>query len=68
MQSVELKILIKELLKLTRVSKRLLTIINTSLMRIYPMFAQSKLITIDDLLQWDLWPKILTIYGLYLCV
>ena len=65
-QSFELKNLMKELLKLTHVSGRLLSIINMSLMKIYPRFTHSKSITIDDLLQLDLWSKILTAYGIYL--
>ena len=46
-------------------SNRLLSIINTSLLKIYPNFVQSRLITIDDLQQWELWPKILTVFGTY---
>ena len=65
LQSFELKNLIKELLKLTRTSSRLLSIINTSLLKMYPSFVQSRLITIDELQQWDLWPKILTVFGMY---
>ena len=68
LQSFELNNLIKELLKLTHMSNRLLSIINTCLLKIYPNFAQSRLITIDELQQWDLWPKILTVFGMYVCM
>ena len=63
LQSFELKSLVEELLKSKNVSIRLLSIINVSLLKIY---SQSKP-TISDLQEWNLWPKIFSGFGTYLC-
>ena len=63
LQSSELKNLIKELLKPSSTSSRLLHIVNASLLLIYPKFAESKQMTIDAILEWNLWPNILTTFG-----
>ena len=55
----------KELLKSSNLSKRLLSIIDVSLLELYPKFVHSKLITIDDFQQLDLWPKIFTRFGMH---
>ena len=65
LQNSELTNLIKMLLKLTHMSNRHLSIINTSLLKMYPNFVHSRLITIDELQQWDLWPKVLALFGMY---
>ena len=64
LQSFELKSLIKELFKSNYMSPRLLYFINASLLKIYPKFIQSKSFTIDDLQEWDFWPKILNYFGM----
>ena len=64
LQNLELKSLIKELVKSDNISSRLLYFINASLLRIYPKFIQSKALTIDDLQEWDFWPKILKYFGM----
>ena len=64
LQHLELRSLIKEFVKSKYISLRLLYIIDVSLLKIYPKFVQSKLLTIDDLLEWEFWPKILTYFGM----
>ena len=56
--------MVNELVKSNDVSTRLLYFINASLLRIYPKFTQSKVITIEDLQEWDVWPKILNYFGM----
>lgn len=65
LQSFELKNLIKELVKSNYVSTRLLSLVNASLLKLYPTFVQSKLITMEDIQEWDFWPKILIYFGMY---
>lgn len=59
---MELKNVVKNLIKSKTVSNKLLSIINTILLKIY---SQSKLTTIKDLVDWDLWPDILSTFGKY---
>ena len=64
LQTYEIKSLIKELLKSSNLSKGLLSIIDVSLLELYPKFVHSKQITIDDLQQFDLWPKVFSCFGM----
>ena len=65
LQGFELKSLVTELVRSNFISSRLLSIVDTSLMKMYPKFVQSKVITIDDLQEWDFWPKVLMHYGMW---
>jgi len=64
LQSFELENLIKQLMILRNISKRLLNVFNITLLKMLPRIAQSKLVTINDLFEWNLWPGILTAFGM----
>ena len=66
LQSSELHDLVTKLLKENYNSKRCLKIINMILPKIYPKLVQLKLLNIDDLLDWELWPEIISTFGMYI--
>ena len=66
-QSNQLKSLIIELVQPNFTSRSLLSIVNRLLEIIHPKFVQSKVITIEDLQEWDFWPNIFIHYGMYVC-
>ena len=58
--------MVKELLKSRNITRRLLSIINTVLLKLYPRFVQTKAVAVKDLLEKNLWPVILVVFGMYI--
>lgn len=45
-------------------SARVVKLLGTILIRKYPEFQKNRLIPLADLLEWELWPTYITIYGM----
>ena len=48
-------------------SARVVNLLGDMLMRKYPNFLENSEVPLADLLEWELWPAYITIYGINLC-
>jgi len=54
---------IEKMIKVTTYKNKALMLLNIVLLRKYPQVEDSKMITMEEIIDWDLWPNIFSILG-----
>jgi len=54
---------IEKMIKVPNYKSKALILLNKVLLRKYPQVEDSKMITMEEIIDWDLWPNIFSILG-----